>query len=105
MQPNWPYFKWAGGSHDHYFAELDPNCFGINVYHISVVGSLEKKLVQLERVQNFSWSPCETILAVYQVQLDEIPTRLVLLRFPAGEEIRQKHFFKISAIELFWHPN
>ena len=56
--------------------------------------------------QDFCWSPCAPVMAVYQVESagGNLPARISLLRMPDRVELRQKNLFSVADVQMFWHP-
>jgi len=98
----WPFFKWAGGLEDKYFARLGKN--QISVYETPDMGLLDKKSMKLEEVVDFEWSPAEPLLAAYSRENANLPARIQLVRIPERTDVRQKNLFNVSDVKIFWHP-
>ena len=98
----WPIFKWAGGKEDLYFARLSKNA--ISVYAAPDMGLMDKRSLKLEAVQDFAWSPSEPLIAAYTSEQGNLPARIVLIRIPSRDEVRQKNLFSVSDIKMYWHP-
>eukprot|EP00891_Asterochloris_glomerata_P006248 jgi/Astpho2/6248/Aster-03652 len=100
----WPVFKWAGGKEDKYFARMNKNA--ISIYEAPDMGLLDKKSLKLDAVQDFAWSPTDSIMCAYQSEQagGNLPARLSLIKLPERQELRQKNLFSVSAVQMFWHP-
>jgi translation initiation factor 3 subunit B len=90
----WPFFKWAGGLEDKYFARLGKN--QISVYETPDMGLLDKKSMKLEEVVDFEWSPAEPLLAAYTRENANLPARIQLVKIPERTDVRQKNLFNVS---------
>lgn len=101
----WPAFRWAGGPDGRTFlAHMKPNA--ISVYEAPDMGMLDKRSVKMEGVQDWEWSPApaDGTLCAYQAEQGNLPARVVVMRFPDREELRQKNLFSVAGIKLTWHP-
>ena len=90
----WPIFKWAGGRGDRFFARLGRGA--ISVYETPDCGLLDKRSIKLEGVEDFEWSPAEPLLAAYTAEESNQPARILLMRLPEREDVRQKNLFSVS---------
>lgn len=102
----WPAFRWGGGGGGAptYLAHMKRNA--ISVYEAPEMGMLDKRSVKMEDVQDWEWSPStsEAALCAYQAEQGNLPARVVIMRLPEREELRQKNLFSVAGIKLTWHP-
>lgn len=98
----WPFFKWAGGADDRYFARLGRG--KLCVHQTSDMYMIGKKSIELQGIQDFEWSPAEPLLAVYTAECGQTPARVTLMRIPDKAELRQKNMYSVSDAKIFWHP-
>jgi translation initiation factor 3 subunit B len=98
----WPFFKWAGGLDDLYFARLGRN--KLCVHQTSDMYMIGKKSVELPGIADFEWSPAEPLLAVYTAESGQTPARVALMRIPDKTELRQKNMYSVSDAKIHWHP-
>ncbi|XP_047340878.1 eukaryotic translation initiation factor 3 subunit B-like [Impatiens glandulifera] len=101
----WPIFRWAGGKDDKYFARIGKNI--ISVYETETFSLVDKKSIKVENVVDFSWSPTDSILALYVPELGggNQPARVSLIQLPGKEELRQKNLFSVSDCKMYWQNN
>ena len=100
--PNEP-FKW---SHDEqYFAKIAED--SIKVYSSKDMKLLDKKSLKLPGVKDFHWSPTRNIISAYIPAQDngQSPARVVLIEIPTRHVVRQNELFRVSDIQMFWHPD
>ncbi|XWS46378.1 hypothetical protein CRYUN_Cryun14cG0060600 [Craigia yunnanensis] len=64
---SWPVLRWGGGKEDKYFAKLGKNM--ISVYKIETFSLVDKKSLKVENVVDVSWSPTDSILALFVPEL------------------------------------
>ncbi|XP_057807553.1 eukaryotic translation initiation factor 3 subunit B-like isoform X1 [Salvia miltiorrhiza] len=102
---SWPVFRWGGGKEDKYFARIGKNA--VSVYETETFGLIDKKSIKVENVVDFSWSPTDSILALYVPELGggNQPARVSLVQIPSKEELRQKNLFSVSDCKLYWQSN
>ena len=60
---SWPMFRWAAGHDDEYFARIGKNAN--SVYETDTMGQLDKKLLKVENVVDFCWSPTDPLLSLF----------------------------------------
>lgn len=82
-------FRWGGGREDKYFARIGKNA--VSVYETETFGLIDKKSIKVENVVDFSWSPTDSILALFVPELGggNQPAR-----------VSCKHFFKKEFISI-----
>ncbi|GLJ05188.1 hypothetical protein SUGI_0013290 [Cryptomeria japonica] len=102
---SWPVFRWAGGRDDKYFARIGKNA--ISVYETDTMGLLDKKLLKVDNVMDFSWSPTDPILSLFVPEGGggNQPARVSLVQIPGREELRQKNLFSVSDCKMYWQSN
>ncbi|XP_057550220.1 eukaryotic translation initiation factor 3 subunit B-like [Amaranthus tricolor] len=100
---NWPIFKWAGGKDDQYFARIGKNT--VYVYETETFSLIDKKSIKVENVMDFSWSPTDSILALFVPELGNQPAKVSLYQIPSKVEIRQKNLFSVSDCKMYWQSN
>ena len=86
-------------AHPDRFARLGRDA--ISVYETPGCGLLDKRSIKLESVQDFEWSPAEPLLAAYAAEENNSPARILLMRLPEREDVRQKNLFSVSGEWLF----
>ncbi|KAK9919271.1 hypothetical protein M0R45_027880 [Rubus argutus] len=61
----------------------------------------------VENVMDFSWSPTDSILALFVPELGggNQPARVSLVQIPSKEELRQKNLFSVSDCKMYWQSN
>lgn len=102
---SWPVFRWGGGREDKYFARIGKNA--VSVYETETFSLIDKKSLKVESVMDFSWSPTDSILALFVPELGggNQPARVSLVQIPSKEELRQKNLFSVSDCKLYWQSN
>ncbi|XP_050379356.1 eukaryotic translation initiation factor 3 subunit B-like [Argentina anserina] len=102
---SWPVFKWGGGKDDKYFARMGKSA--ISVYETETFSLVDKKSIKVENVMDFSWSPTDSILALFVPELGggNQPARVSLVQIPSKEELRQKNLFSVSDCKMYWQSN
>ncbi|XP_074290101.1 eukaryotic translation initiation factor 3 subunit B-like [Silene latifolia] len=100
---SWPIFKWAGGRDDKYFARIGKNV--VSVYETETFTLIDKKSIKVENVMDFSWSPTDSILALFVPELGNQPAKVSLYQIPSKVEIRQKNLFSVSDCKMYWQSN
>ncbi|KAM5561847.1 eukaryotic translation initiation factor 3 subunit B [Rosa sericea] len=102
---SWPVFKWGGGKDDKYFARMGKSA--ISVYETETFSLVDKKSIKVENVMDFSWSPTDSILALFVPELGggNQPARVSLIQIPSKEELRQKNLFSVSDCKMYWQSN
>ncbi|EFJ13839.1 hypothetical protein SELMODRAFT_446105 [Selaginella moellendorffii] len=102
---SWPVFRWSGGRDDKYFARIGKHC--ISVYETETMGLLDKKSLKVDNVIDFSWSPTDSILALFVPEGNggNQPARVSLVQIPGREELRQKNLFSVSDCKMYWQSN
>ncbi|KAI8475850.1 MAG: eukaryotic initiation factor [Monoraphidium minutum] len=98
----WPFFKWAGGTDDQYFARLGKG--KLCVHQTSDMYMIGKKSIELIGISDFEWSPVEPLLAIYTAESGQTPARVTLMRIPDKVELRQKNMYSVSDAKVHWHP-
>ncbi|KAK9924080.1 hypothetical protein M0R45_032468 [Rubus argutus] len=100
-----PIFKWAGGKDDKYFARMGKNI--LSVYETETFLLVGKKSIKAENAVDFSWSPTDTILALFAHESgsDNKPARVTLVQIPDKKELRQKNLFGVSDCKMYWQSN
>ncbi|KAG6395119.1 hypothetical protein SASPL_145711 [Salvia splendens] len=80
---SWPVFRWGGGREDKYFARIGKNA--VSVYETETFGLIDKKSIKVENVVDFSWSPTDSILALFVPELGggNQPARVSLVQIPS----------------------
>lgn len=70
----------------------------ISVYETPEMVLLDKKSLKLEGVQDFAWSPADSIICAYQSEQagGNLPARISLIKVPERTELRQKNLFNVS---------
>mmetsp|Transcript_26880 Transcript_26880/g.43881 ORF Transcript_26880/g.43881 Transcript_26880/m.43881 type:complete len:667 (-) Transcript_26880:280-2280(-) len=96
--PSWPVFKWSHD--DKYLARLTQD--GLAVYEAPSMRLLDGKVIKLDGLRDFSWSPTDNILAGWQPETINTPARVTLIDIPSKKEIRQKNLFNVTDIKLHW---
>lgn len=94
----WPIFQWSFD--DKYFARVIENA--ISVYQTPDMGLVDKKSIKVPNIQQFAWSPTDTIMAYWTPEMKDSPARVTLIELPSRKEIRQKALFSVSTIVLHW---
>ncbi|KAI3859659.1 hypothetical protein MKX03_031173, partial [Papaver bracteatum] len=102
---SWPFFRWAGGKDDKYFARIGKNV--ISVYETQNFTLIDKKSLRVEHVVDFSWSPTDPIIALFVPELDggNQPANVSLAQIPGKEELRQKNLFGVIDCKMYWQGN
>ncbi|KAH6809358.1 translation initiation factor 3B1 [Perilla frutescens var. frutescens] len=102
---SWPVFRWGGGREDNYFARIGKN--GVSVYETETFSLVDKKSMKVENVVDFSWSPTDSILALYVPELGRgnQPAKVSLVHIPSKQELRQKNLFSVSDCKMYWQSN
>ncbi|KAH6796740.1 translation initiation factor 3B1 [Perilla frutescens var. hirtella] len=102
---SWPVFRWAGGCEDKYFARIGKNV--VSVYETETFSLINKKSIKVENVVDFSWSPTDSVLAIFVPELcgGNQPARVSLVQIPSKEELRQKNLFSVSDCKMYWQSN
>ncbi|KAJ3697547.1 hypothetical protein LUZ61_001252 [Rhynchospora tenuis] len=102
---SWPIFKWSGGKEDKYFARIGKNA--IYVYETETFILVDKKSYKVDNVVDFSWSPTDSILALFVPELGggNQPARVSLVQMPGKVELRQKNLFSVSDCKMYWQSN
>lgn len=59
--------RWGGGKDDKYFARMGKSA--ISVYETETFSLVDKKSIKVENVMDFSWSPTDSILALFVPEL------------------------------------
>mmetsp|Transcript_32658 Transcript_32658/g.59213 ORF Transcript_32658/g.59213 Transcript_32658/m.59213 type:complete len:718 (-) Transcript_32658:176-2329(-) len=101
---SWPVFKWAGGKDDRFFARVGRD--SVSVYEAPGMGLLDKAPMKIPNVQEFDWSPTDSVMAIYTSPSEKgnQPARILLLKVPEKREVRQKALFDVHTTRMFWHP-
>ena len=60
---SWLVFRWAAGRDDEYFARIGKNAN--SMYETDTMGLLDKKLLKVENVVDFCWSPTDPLLSLF----------------------------------------
>jgi translation initiation factor 3 subunit B len=60
---------------------------------------VDRRPIRMDGVQDLQWSPSDPILAAVQAEDGELPARVVLVRLPGKEELRQKNLFSVAGEE------
>jgi len=98
----WPVFQW---SHDSkYFARLGADN-ELEVYDSATFKLVGGKPFIIDGIQNFSWCPNKNIIAYWSPEYASIPAKIALMEIPKQREIRSKNFFRVTNVQLFWHPS
>lgn len=77
--------RWGGGKDDKYFARMGKSA--ISVYETETFSLVDKKSIKVENVMDFSWSPTDSILALFVPELGggnqpaRVSSYLVMLHF------------------------
>ncbi|KAJ4815010.1 Eukaryotic translation initiation factor 3 subunit B [Rhynchospora pubera] len=102
---SWPIFKWGGGKEDKYFSRIGKNA--IYVYETETFILVDKKSYKVDNVGDFSWSPTDSILALFVPELGggNQPARVSLVQMPGKVELRQKNLFSASDCKMYWQSN
>ncbi|KAL3537155.1 hypothetical protein ACH5RR_000521 [Cinchona calisaya] len=102
---SWPVFRWGGGKDDKYFARIGKNV--VSVYKTETFTLIDKKSIKVESVMDFSWSPTDSILALFVPEIGggNQPARVSLVQIPSKEELRQKNLFSVSDCKMYWQSN
>ncbi|KAF6171307.1 hypothetical protein GIB67_036975 [Kingdonia uniflora] len=102
---SWPVFRWGGGKEDKYFARIGKNV--ISVYETETFTLIDKKSLKVENVIDLSWSPTDSILAIFVPELGggNQPARVSLFQIPGKEELRQKNLFSVSDCKMYWQSS
>ena len=76
--------RWAGGKDDKYFARIGKNT--VFVYETETFSLIDKKSIKVENVMDFSWSPTDSILALFVPELGNQPAKVspVFFHFPSS---------------------
>ncbi|KAJ3674586.1 hypothetical protein LUZ60_005202 [Juncus effusus] len=97
---SWPIFKWGG---EKYFARIGKNV--ISVYETDTFTLLDKKLMRVDNVADFCWSPTDPVFAVFVPELTNQPARVSLVQIPEKVELRQKNLFSVSNCKMYWQSH
>ncbi|KAF8380666.1 hypothetical protein HHK36_028156 [Tetracentron sinense] len=99
---SWPIFRWCAGKNDKYFARIGKNV--ISVYETESFTLIEKKSLKVENVMDCSWSPADSILALFVPELGggNQPAKMSLVQIPSKEELRQKNLFNVNDCQMYW---
>ncbi|KAK9051560.1 hypothetical protein SSX86_028187 [Deinandra increscens subsp. villosa] len=102
---SWPILRWGGGKEDKYFAQLGKNA--IYVYETETSTLIDEKSIEVEKVMDFSWSPTDSVFAIFAPELGggNQPARVSLFQIPSKVELRQKNLFNVSDCKLYWQSN
>jgi translation initiation factor 3 subunit B len=67
--------------------------------------TFESKIVPVERVQSYEWSPSANIISFCVPEKGTIPAKACLMEYPSKREIKTKNFFKVKEdIIMNWSP-
>ncbi|MFS7988390.1 putative transcription factor WD40-like family [Helianthus anomalus] len=79
----------------------------ISVYDTESFGLIDKKSIKVENVMDFSWSPTDSIFALFVPELGggNQPARVSLFQIPSKVELRQKNLFSVSDCKMYWQSN
>eukprot|EP00928_Gymnodinium_smaydae_P003346 TRINITY_DN111_c0_g2_i1.p2 TRINITY_DN111_c0_g2~~TRINITY_DN111_c0_g2_i1.p2 ORF type:complete len:700 (+),score=206.55 TRINITY_DN111_c0_g2_i1:98-2197(+) len=102
MGGEFPHFLW---SHDgQFFAECNETTVSVrDVETFELIKDEEgkKKVLKYENLQTFQWSPKDNILAVWTLEKDNNPARLVLVEIPSRRELTSRSRTQVEA-SMHW---
>jgi translation initiation factor 3 subunit B len=92
---NWPAFRW---SHDSkYFARINPEKGVLNIYQTPEMSLLNR--VKLHGpIQDFCWSPTESVFSAWIPETENIPARMFLMQVPSMTTLQQKNLYNVKGV-------
>ncbi|KAJ4728759.1 Eukaryotic translation initiation factor 3 subunit B [Melia azedarach] len=99
----WPLIRWSDDKDDKYFALIGKNAIHV---HEREADSF-KKCLEVENVKYFSWSPADSVIAIFSPELNSVnrPAKVSLIKLPDKQELRQKSFLNVSDCRMYWQSN
>jgi translation initiation factor 3 subunit B len=102
---NWPAFSW---SHDsRYFARINPEMNGaLSVYETPKMNLLHEKSITLHGpIQDFCWSPTESVFSAWIPEIKSIPARMFLMQVPSLNILQQKNLYNVKGCTMHWQSD
>merc|ERR1719253_1498991 len=63
---------------------------------------LDNKSVQVPGVNSVQWSPKAHIISYWVPEKDHVPARVGLMTIPDKQEIRERHMYRVSDVQMEW---
>jgi translation initiation factor 3 subunit B len=95
---NWPAFRW---SHDSkYFARINPEKGGVlSIYQTPEMTLLHEKSIALHGpIQDFCWSPTDSVFSAWIPEIKSIPARMFLMQVPSLTILQQKNLYNVKGV-------
>lgn len=105
----WPLVKWSFD--DKYCARMGPDALA--VYETQTFSLIDKKLIKIEGIVDFEWSPAgiklasskeadQHILSYWTPEQNNQTARVSLMQIPSKEVLRTVNLFQVTDCKLHW---
>eukprot|EP00929_Paragymnodinium_shiwhaense_P034777 TRINITY_DN1887_c0_g2_i1.p2 TRINITY_DN1887_c0_g2~~TRINITY_DN1887_c0_g2_i1.p2 ORF type:complete len:705 (+),score=242.91 TRINITY_DN1887_c0_g2_i1:96-2210(+) len=97
-----PHFLWSADSK--YYAECSENTISVRdtvSFELLKDSEGKKKILKYEALHTFSWSPRDNIIAVWTLEKNNNPARLVLIEIPSRRELASRSRTQVEA-SIHW---
>ncbi|KAG8525270.1 Translation initiation factor 3 subunit b [Bacidia gigantensis] len=108
-QVPWPAFKWSAD--DKYVARMKEG-EGIHIYELPSMKALDKKIIPIEGVMDFEWSPAtpqradvktyEQLFCFWTPEIGSNPAKVGLMSIPSKQIVRTRNLFNVTDAKLHW---
>jgi translation initiation factor 3 subunit B len=99
---DFPHFLW---SHDgRYFAECNENAILVrdtDTFELIKDEEGKKRTLKYENLHEFQWSPKDNVIALWILEKDNNPARLVLVEIPSRTELTSRSRTQVEA-QMYW---
>eukprot|EP00033_Pygsuia_biforma_P000725 GCRY01000848.1.p1 GENE.GCRY01000848.1~~GCRY01000848.1.p1 ORF type:complete len:651 (+),score=100.15 GCRY01000848.1:147-2099(+) len=96
-----PLLQWSFDGQ--YLAMLSCEKGSLSVYELPSMNMLEDKSIKIPNIRSFSWSPSDNFLAYWTAEIENQPTRVVILEIPSRTELASRTVFKVKDCAIYWH--
>ena len=95
---DWPFFKFS--SDEKFVAR--PTAEGIAVYDLPDLQLVDGKVIKVENLRDFCWSPKDPIIAYWTPEIGNSPARVTLWDVVKRDLVRTKNLFMVNECKLYW---